>query len=78
MDEQRDRPPERRRLGWWERHRWVGVSLVLLFTGFAPAPPQLPPRPPDEVHQEDDDPLDSLPSLPSELPVERDSHRKEG
>lgn len=66
-----DARPGARRLGWWARHRWVGVSLVLLFTGLAPAPPQLPPRPPDEFRQEDDDPMDSLPSIPSEFLVEQ-------
>ena len=46
---------------WRERHRWVGMALLLLCTGLAPAPPQLPPRPPDEFQQVDDEPLSSLP-----------------
>lgn len=56
-----------RRRGWWSRHRWAGIALLLVCTGFAPAPPQLPPKPPDEYQQEDDDPLDSLPSWPPAL-----------
>ena len=37
------------------------MALLLLCTGLAPAPPQLPPRPPDEFQQVDDEPLSSLP-----------------
>lgn len=48
------------------------MAVLLLATGLAPAPPQLPPRPPDEYQQEDDDPVDSLPSLPWELEPKRD------
>jgi hypothetical protein len=67
MDVEQPAAERRTTLGrWLQQQRWVGVALVLPFTGLAPAPPQLPPRPPEEFQQADDDPLSSgcMPTQP--------------
>jgi hypothetical protein len=42
--------------GWKERYRWLGVLIMAMFAGFAPAPPPKPPRDLSEYSQIAEDP----------------------